>query len=283
LAKYLKKHKLLIEWASLAGILVALISLLANAAFVRAAPKQTPAEIAQKAQELNYKQDFDASLDLLLGAFQNGEEDPALRKLFRTTLILKIQYQVSEGYRRIRIDKSDVDAYLLLSRTFTYTGDNSRALEILSDGTTENPKSVELWMALALTELQLDRDAEALSVFREVVSLDSFNVDAHHSMAFLMSQSDDKRILNLSSALIHAKISVDLQPQNPDFLDTLATVHHQLGQQEEAIRIIKTAIMLAPDEPFYKKELVRFEKRGQDETKQVVLDVVDAVEFGTGR
>jgi tetratricopeptide (TPR) repeat protein len=63
----------------------------------------------------------------------------------------------------------------------------------------------------------------------------------------------------LDKGLDHARKAVELEPQHPSFLDTLAEIHFQLGNQTKALELVKKCIELAPQRAFYRKQLIRFE------------------------
>ncbi len=64
---------------------------------------------------------------------------------------------------------------------------------------------------------------------------------------------------DLDDALVHARLAVELGPDNASHLDTLAEVYFQLGQKDKAIELQKKAVVLAPKRAYYRKQLQRFE------------------------
>lgn len=188
-------------------------------------------------------------------------DSTALRSSFKKTFALHIYQQVSGGYRRISANKHDVEAYVNVARTYGMIGDNFRAMEILTQGTLENPESVPLWMLIGYLELQEKREAEALSVFREIIRLDNKNGRAHHSAADLLVRAKDGRLHDLPSALHHAELACVLEPNNAEFIDTLAEVRFQMGNKREALALIQQAISLAPNDDSFKAQRARFEAK----------------------
>jgi uncharacterized Ntn-hydrolase superfamily protein len=67
----------------------------------------------------------------------------------------------------------------------------------------------------------------------------------------------------LEDALEAGRRAVDLKPDEPNILDTLAEVHFRLGHKQEAIATIKRAIELDPESEYYKAQLSRFESSGE--------------------
>lgn len=219
----------------------------------------TVKEAMLRAERLNSSEMYKDSLNLLLGIAAEQPEDNSLKELLKKTFVLHIQYQILDGYKKIETNSHDEDAYLEVSNAYDMIQDQFRSMEILTNGVIENPKSVKLWLAVGMLEMQRKHDAEALSVFREVLRLDNTSAHAYNDIAFLHSRSEDKRLLDLKSALGFAEKAVSLDPKNANFLDTLAEITFRLGNKKEAVNLIKRAISLDPEEPFYQSQLSRFE------------------------
>jgi tetratricopeptide (TPR) repeat protein len=79
--------------------------------------------------------------------------------------------------------------------------------------------------------------------------------DFHNRLAWLAVRCGRQ----LEVALKHAQQATDLSPDSPGFLDTLAEVHFQRGEQEEALKAIKRALRIAPDHAYYRAQLKRME------------------------
>jgi tetratricopeptide (TPR) repeat protein len=78
---------------------------------------------------------------------------------------------------------------------------------------------------------------------------------AHNSAAWLSACC--RR--NLDQALQHAQKAVELAPDHAGYFDTLAEVHFQRGDKEQAIALQKRAIELEPKKPYFRKQLKRLE------------------------
>lgn len=46
--------------------------------------------------------------------------------------------------------------------------------------------------------------------------------------------------------------SAHFSPQNVEYLDALGAVHAEVGQQEEAVKVLQCAVQLEPDRGFTK-------------------------------
>lgn len=213
----------------------------------------------QQVENFNSEENYEAAVALLLNALSMHPNDDNLTTLFKQTFSMHIYNQISSGYKRIKENPNNIEAYLIIARSFGFIGDETKAMEILLEGTRSNPGSTDIWIAIANIELKAARDAEALSVFKEVLRFDSQNSHTHNNIAYILARSSDKKLLNLDEALVHAKTAINIEPENPNFLDTLAEIKFQLGQTKEALSIIKKAVSLSPESEFLKTQQSRFE------------------------
>ncbi|MEE9129909.1 MAG: hypothetical protein V3T84_07805 [Phycisphaerales bacterium] len=82
----------------------------------------------------------------------------------------------------------------------------------------------------------------AEQLYRRVISDQPDNAAALNNLAFVIAQSRAR----LSKALPYVKRAAALQPEQPDILDTYATVLHGLGRLDEAHDALTKAWRLAP-------------------------------------
>lgn len=121
------------------------------------------------------------------------------------------------------------DAYLRFGDEARAQGDSlraqreyNRAVEILRDAIREKPESPEVYNALA--------------------------------WAFAI------RRMNLEEALELALRAHELDPEDPNIMDTVAEVLYGLGRYQEAVEWETRALQRAPDDAFFRKQLEKFKK-----------------------
>jgi tetratricopeptide (TPR) repeat protein len=78
---------------------------------------------------------------------------------------------------------------------------------------------------------------------------------AHNNIAWLAVRC--RR--NLDEALKHAQQAIDLAPENPRYLDTLAEVYFQKGDKEKALELTKKCIKMEPKYAYFQRQLKRIE------------------------
>jgi tetratricopeptide (TPR) repeat protein len=121
----------------------------------------------------------------------------------------------------------------------------------------------EIGLALELVPLLEDagRRREADQLFTQVfavhqrVCVDFPKSTSHrHDLARLAAACRRR----LDEALKHANEAVALDPQNPAFIGTLAEIHFQRGDRQQAMELVERCIRLAPNEEEFRQQMERF-------------------------
>jgi predicted Zn-dependent protease len=119
------------------------------------------------------------------------------------------------------------------------------AAQIVEDGLKANPESEELYMLLASARSELGQIDSAMAAYDTVLRLNPRNVLAANNLAVLLVD----RKGDPSSLLKAFALSRDFERDAPHplFIDTLGWVRFKMGQQEEAIRLMKYAVAKSPE------------------------------------
>ena len=120
-------------------------------------------------------------------------------------------------------------------------------------------------MTPALEKLGRRREADelvakAVALHEKLIADHPRCASHHNSLAWTLARC--RRDLN--KAIEHARRAAELAPDNCAILDTLAEVHFQRGEKDDAIRAIGTCIELEPGVERHKLALERFEKSTPD-------------------
>ncbi len=83
---------------------------------------------------------------------------------------------------------------------------------------------------------------------------------AHNNTAWLAVRC--KR--NLDAALEHARKAVELEPDQPGHLDTLAEVHFQRGDKDKAVELEKKCVAMQPSYDYFRKQVKRMQAGDRD-------------------
>jgi tetratricopeptide (TPR) repeat protein len=125
------------------------------------------------------------------------------------------------------------------------------------------PADVDLAITLCPELTRSGQAAEADRLYRRIferhkkVSMEyPRSADLHNNLAWLAARC--RRDLN--EALSHARRAVELSPEHPEYIDTLAEAQFQTGNRSEAIENARRCVRLDPRREYYKKQLARMEK-----------------------
>ena len=122
-----------------------------------------------------------------------------------------------------------------------------QAVQVIQAGLKANPDSEELQMLLASaysTQGQID---SAITAYDGALRLNPRNVLAANNLAVLLvDYKGDPQNLQKAFALSR---DFEKDAPHPLFLDTLGWVRFKMGQQEEALRLMKDAVAKSPEVP----------------------------------
>jgi tetratricopeptide (TPR) repeat protein len=119
------------------------------------------------------------------------------------------------------------------------------AVQVLQSGLAANPESEELQMLLASAHSDQGRIDSAITAYEATLKLNPHNVLAANNLAVLLVDfKGDQPSLQKAFSLSR---DFEKEAPHPLFLDTLAWVRLKMGQQEEALRLLKNAITKSPD------------------------------------
>jgi tetratricopeptide (TPR) repeat protein len=121
------------------------------------------------------------------------------------------------------------------------------AVQVLQVGLKANPDSEELHMLLALAFSAQNQTELAITAYDGALRLNPRNVLAANNLAVLLVDSKgDPQSLQKAFALSR---DFEKEAPHPLFLDTLGWVRFKMGQQEEALRLMKDAVAKSPEVP----------------------------------
>lgn len=120
-----------------------------------------------------------------------------------------------------------------------------QAILVVKNGLKANPESEELHMLLASVHSAQGKVDEVISAYDATLRLNPKNVLAANNLAVLLvDHKGDPQSLQKAFALSR---DFEKEAPHPLFLDTLGWVRFKMGQQEEAIRLLKHAVAKSPE------------------------------------
>jgi len=114
----------------------------------------------------------------------------------------------------------------------------------------DNPRDPEACVALAALYSQEGRHGAAEQVLRRAIGERPDHADAHEQLAYLYAKAPPP-YRRPQDAIRHARKALEIEPDSPRYLGTLALAYEAAGQKEEALEAAKRAAALAPDDAHY--------------------------------
>jgi tetratricopeptide (TPR) repeat protein len=123
----------------------------------------------------------------------------------------------------------------------------NQAIQVIQAGLKANPDSEELHMLLASAYSSQGQIDSAITAYDGALRLNPRNVLAANNLAVLLvDYKGDSQNLQKAFALSR---DFEKEAPHPLFLDTLGWVRFKMGQQEDALRLMKGAVAKSPDVP----------------------------------
>jgi tetratricopeptide (TPR) repeat protein len=168
-----------------------------------------------------------------------------------------IHFQESSAYVLV-----PYQVHLWRARGLLAAGKVDEALEEAKRCRTILPGGIDVAISLVPGLDRCGRQKDADALFEDLLAVHEQHcrdypqsASGHNNLAWLAACCRRK----LDVALEHARKAVELAPEKAGFLDTLAEVYFQRGEQEQAVACIKKSIELDPKNRYFHKQLERIE------------------------
>jgi tetratricopeptide (TPR) repeat protein len=119
------------------------------------------------------------------------------------------------------------------------------AVQVLEEGLKANPESEEFHMLLASAHSERGQIDLAMGAYETTLRLNPRNLLAANNLAVLLV--DHKRDPSSLQRAFSLSRDFEKEAPHPLFIDTLGWVRFKMGQQEEAIRLMKDAVAKSPE------------------------------------
>lgn len=146
-----------------------------------------------------------------------------------------------------RINPTWVTPWLDSATLSLSQGQADSAIRTLKEGLAANPSSEELHMLLASVLASQGQVDEAIMAYDAVLRMNPRNIFSANNLASLLADHKSDAP-NLERAFLLSR-EFEKDAPHPLFLDTLAWVRLKMGHLEDALRIMRQAVVKAPDLP----------------------------------
>ena len=146
-------------------------------------------------------------------------------------------------YQTLFAAKPDTGNLLRLTQLQWQTGDREASVNQLEGWVTEHPDDVPARQSLASAYMKLDRQANAIAQYDEILKISGTNPIVLNDLAWHLRESDPDRALQL------AEKALSIAPRSVSIMDTLTAILIRQGDTARAHRVIENALEMRPESP----------------------------------
>ena len=175
-------------------------------------------------------------------------------KIFSLPRVIAVILLVVAGYSTLDFISN---YHIYLGQMFFSQGNLSKAQYHFEEAAVDNPDNAELQYILGNIHFQQGNLYVAIHSFRVCLALDSLNASAMNNLAWTYTQLS----VNLNEALALSKNSVEIEPDNANYLDTLAEIYYLKKEYYRALTYIRKAVDLNPPNiEYYRRKMEKIKK-----------------------
>ncbi len=183
----------------------------------------------------------------------------------------RYQNAIEEFKKDLELNPDSAFSYFYLGLCQNKLNLNREAADSLEMASELAPDLVETHYNLAKVYDSLGRTYDAELKYLKTIDMDPDFHMAHNNLAWLYA----KNRMKIEEGVEHARRAVYLSPTNPIYYHTLAMLYMQVEMKVEAVRALKMASKLSPEDSYYKEQLKYLEaslkeERGLPATKEEV-------------
>lgn len=147
--------------------------------------------------------------------------------------------------------------HFYLGQMFFSQGNLPKAKHHFEEAAVEKPDNAELQYILGNIHFQQGNLYDAIHSFRVCLALDSLNSSAMNNLAWTYVQLGT----NLEEALTLSKNSLEIEPDNPNYLDTVAEIYYLKKEYYRALTYIRKAVDLEPPNlEYYRRKMEKIKR-----------------------
>ncbi len=149
------------------------------------------------------------------------------------------------------VDTTNIENKMAYARALWAAEKQTAAIALLEDGADDPAaESAPVRHLLAQFHLVAGNHDKARSLYESLIAEYPENPVILNDYAWFLAETEA-----LDTALIHAEKAMNLAPNVPEILDTLAVIYNRQGSPEKAIPLFRQALEIMPDNPGFKLHL----------------------------
>lgn len=180
--------------------------------------------------------------------------------------------QATEAYRNGLKVVPAPELAIKMHAALTLGGQVPEAERFATDWLKNNPKDIALLMYLGDRAISASKLADAQRHYERVIVLQPRNALALNNLAWVAGR------LGRGDAIALAEKANEVTPDQPAFMDTLATLLSEKNEHARALVLQKKAVEIQPGTPIFKLNLAKIQiKAGEKEAARAQLDELSAL------
>ena len=185
---------------------------------------------------------------------RNYGNPPSRGKILSLPRIIAVLLLVGVGYSSLHFI---ANYHLYLGEMFLNQGNLLKAQHHLEQAADDEPENANLQYILGNIYSRQGNMNDAVLAYRVCLGLDSLNTSAMNNLAWTYTQLS----VNLNEALALSKNSVEIEPDNANYLDTLAEIYYLKKEYYRALTYIRKAVDLNPPNiEYYRRKMEKIKK-----------------------
>jgi tetratricopeptide (TPR) repeat protein len=195
---------------------------------------------------------YDEALKLVNDELQRKPDQVAVDRLAGILYEGRRWKEAAAEYQKaVAKEPANVRFWILLGQAKERSGDSEGALEAYSKAHKLAPNQVDAAMLIGHLYDTLNRPAEALKIYQDVLKLEPNDPYALNNIAFHQAEEG----LDLNQALIYAQRAQQQKPEEIDFQDTAALIYLKKNLTDEGLRILQGVVTREPNRALYRLHL----------------------------
>lgn len=155
-----------------------------------------------------------------------------------------------------RLDLNDIEMKIRIANLHKSRKRKKIAHKILLDLLEKHPRSSRVLVELGVFLWENKQPKESKKMFMQVLEIDKNSAPALNRLAWFHRRDKD----SLEHGIKLSKRSLEIQPDTPAYLDTLAELYYRNGESVKALPLIQRAIELEPGNRYFRLQLEKFKR-----------------------
>tara|TARA_A100001037_G_C15148351_1_gene637589 strand:- start:896 stop:2209 length:1314 start_codon:yes stop_codon:yes gene_type:complete len=155
------------------------------------------------------------------------------------------------------IHKTNIDMYLKAAKLYQKRGLLKSSRKFLESILKIHPNSEKILLELGELFWKAKNISKSKKYFEKLLLNSPESHHALNRLAWFCSM----KMNCLDKGIQMSRKSLELSPENPSYLDTLAELHFKKGERKKSLQYIKKAILIKPKNIYYRLQLRKFKKK----------------------